>query len=96
MSRIPLSLTSLLALLIIGCDSEYLTLEEHAKVIAPIIQVDASEVKMLSFCDYRSMREISGQKIIASPGIVAMTDSHFYIMSRYQDRLRARYRQNSD
>lgn len=88
MNRILLVPSFLILMFFIGFDSEHLNLADHAKIIAPIIRVDESEVKLLSYCDYRAMKEFTEKKILASQGIVAMNDSHFYIMSRYQDRVK--------
>lgn len=88
MNRILQVPSFLLVMLFTGCDTEHLNLVEHAKIIAPILRVDEAEVKFLSYCSYRSMKEVLSEQIIASEGIVAMTENYFYIMSRYQDRVK--------
>jgi len=72
------------AIFLLGCDAKYLTVDKHAKHVAPVLKVKESDVKFLSYCDYRAAREFPDNEIAASKGIVALTDSHFYIMSRNQ------------
>lgn len=72
-----------------GCDAKYLTVEKHAKLIAPALKVKESDVKFLSYCESRAMKEIPNNNIVAMPGIVALTDTHFYILSRNEERVKS-------
>lgn len=86
---IAVGILCLLSVLWAGCEPEHLSVEKHAELIAPVLQVEPSDIKLLSYCDYRAGREFFGHKVITSKGILALTDSHIYLMSRNREQFQS-------
>ena len=82
----------IITILLTGCETQQLTLEEHAEEMAPSLGADASDLKFLSYCQFQLLDTSSDSVNPVKPGVLALSDSHFYLMTEAANRSQANYR----
>ena len=87
---ITVGILTALSVLWIGCEPEHLSAEKHAQHVAPMLGLEPSDIKLLSYCDYRAARSFEGERILTSKGFIALSDEHIYLIARNEKQLRAR------
>lgn len=81
MKALTLPLLFLSLVLLSGCTTQQLSLTEHGEQFAPALGAEPSELKFLSYCDFRRVHRYKPLSNPRTQGIVALSDTHFYLMT---------------
>ena len=72
----------LISILLGGCASGELSIEQHSKQYAPALGVEESDIQFLSYCNYSVFWEPKNERAIGEKGILALTDSKLCLVLR--------------
>ena len=88
---LSIPLVSLLAFLT-GCETQQLTLQDHGEQLAPALGADASDLQLLSYCQFQIVEPLQEPDPVAIPGILALSDSQFYLMTDFGSSSQSNYK----
>ena len=79
-------------LLLVGCESQSLTLEKHGQELAPALGAEVAELAFLSECQFQLVEAGKSASNRPQRGVLAMSDSHFYLVTAAADRSQQSYK----